>query len=107
MTPSKGDIQRVTDMLVREFHPSRVVLFGSRVYGTPRQDSDVDLLVVLPFEGSPVAVMSKMLARAYEVMQRPFAVELHPRRPLAQGCDPDPVMRDALERGVVLFEAAA
>ena len=78
------DIRRVTEALVREFQPSRVILFGSRVYGTPRPDSDVDLLVVMPFEGSPVALMSLMLASAYRVMQTPFAVEFHPRRPLAR-----------------------
>lgn len=59
------------------------------------------------FEGSPVAMMSRMLARACRAMQRPFAVDPHPRRPLAPGEAPDPVMRDALEKGVVLYEAAA
>ena len=51
--------------------------------------------------------MSEMLARAYEVMETPFAVEFHPRRPLAAGALPDPVMDDALKKGVVLYEAAA
>jgi len=101
------DIQRVTDALVREFHPAQVILFGSRVYGSPRPDSDVDLLVVLPFEGSPIALMSAMLTSAYRVMQRPFAVEFHPRRPIAPGSIPDPLMRDALEKGVVLYQKAA
>ncbi len=107
MSPSAEDIQRVTQSIVREFHPSKVVLFGSRTYGTARADSDVDLLVVLPFDGSPIAMMSEMLAHAYGAMSRPFAVEVHPRRPLQSGCDPDPVMRDALEKGIVLYEAAA
>ena len=107
MHPSERDIQRVTEMLVREFRPSSVVLFGSRAQGSARPDSDVDLLVVLPFEGSPIAKMSEMLARAYQVMETPFAVEFHPRRPLAEGALPDPVMDDALKKGVVLYEAAA
>lgn len=107
MPPTNGEIQRLTETLVREFHPQKVILFGSRAYGTARPDSDVDFLVVLPFEGSPIAVMSKMLAGAYRAMERPFAVEFHPRRPLGEGVAPDPVMREALERGVVLYEAAA
>lgn len=107
MDAATEDIQRVTDALVREFQPRRVIMFGSRVYGSPRSDSDVDLLVVMPFEGSPVALMSAMLASAYRVMRRPFAVEFHPRRPLAPGAVPDQVMRDAMEKGVVVYERAA
>lgn len=101
------DIQRVTDALVREFQPRRVILFGSRVYGTPRPDSDVDLLVEMAFEGSAVASMSALLASAYRAMPRPFAVEFHPRRPLAQGEVPDQVMHDALAKGLVIYERAA
>ncbi len=101
------DIRSVLDAVVREFRPDRVILFGSRVYGDPRPDSDVDLLVVLPFEGSPVALMSAMLVSAYKAMRRPFAIELHPRRPLPAGAAPDPVMRDALEKGLVVYESAS
>ena len=63
-------------------------------------------MIVLPFEGSVLRVMSAMLARAYAAMDQPFAVEVHPRRPQDAGA-PDPVMREALQRGRVLYEAAA
>jgi len=100
----------VTDAVVRDFHPQRIILFGSRAYGTPRPDSDVDLMVVLPFEAAPITMMPRLLATAYQAMKkqkRQFAVEMHPRRPLAPGAQPDDVMRDALEKGIVLYEAAA
>jgi uncharacterized protein len=38
----------------REFQPDRVVLFGSYAHGTQTTDSDVDLLVILPFAGKAV-----------------------------------------------------
>ncbi len=41
----------VSDEIARRFRPERIILFGSYAYGTPTEDSDVDLLVVLPFEG--------------------------------------------------------
>lgn len=44
-------IQRVSDEIALKFQPDRIILFGSYAYGTPTEDSDVDLLVVLPFEG--------------------------------------------------------
>lgn len=38
--------------IVSRFHPDRIILFGSHARGTAGPDSDVDLLVVLPFVGS-------------------------------------------------------
>lgn len=35
-------------VLVEQFHPEQVILFGSYAYGEPTPDSDVDLLVVKP-----------------------------------------------------------
>lgn len=40
--------------LVEQFHPEKVVLFGSYAYGDPTKDSDVDLLVVKPIISSRV-----------------------------------------------------
>jgi predicted nucleotidyltransferase len=34
--------------IVRDFHPTRIILFGSQARGDARPDSDVDLLVILP-----------------------------------------------------------
>lgn len=42
-------------VLVDEFHPEQVILFGSYAYGTPDEHSDVDLLVVKKLEKSSVA----------------------------------------------------
>ena len=39
------------ERIAREFQPERIILFGSYAYGKPRPDSDVDLLVVLAFDG--------------------------------------------------------
>jgi predicted nucleotidyltransferase len=37
-----------TKRLVAEFQPEQVWLFGSHAWGTPNEDSDVDLMVVVP-----------------------------------------------------------
>lgn len=47
-TVSDELLQQMTERLVTELHPEAVFLFGSRAWGTPRDDSDVDLLIVLP-----------------------------------------------------------
>ncbi len=32
---------------LRKINPDKIILFGSHAYGTPRNDSDVDILVIL------------------------------------------------------------
>ncbi len=39
-------LHEMTDRIVREVHPRKVVLFGSHARGTARPDSDLDFLVV-------------------------------------------------------------
>ena len=41
-------------LLLEEFHPQQVILFGSFAYGKPTEHSDVDLLIIKPLEQSPV-----------------------------------------------------
>lgn len=50
--PIRLQIQKMVDRIVAQFHPEQVILFGSHARGTPGPDSDVDLLVVMPIEGS-------------------------------------------------------
>ena len=41
-------LSEVVDRIVRKFHPVKIILFGSWARGSAREDSDLDLLVVLP-----------------------------------------------------------
>jgi len=45
-------IEQMTRRIVRQFHPERIILFGSHARGQAGPDSDVDLLVVMPVRGS-------------------------------------------------------
>jgi predicted nucleotidyltransferase len=42
-------------VLVEQFHPEQVILFGSYAYGEPNPDSDVDLLVVKSIDRNSTA----------------------------------------------------
>ena len=44
---SLAAIRRYARQIAERFHPDKIILFGSYAYGTPRRDSDVDLLVVM------------------------------------------------------------
>jgi len=39
-------IQDILEKLLTSYPPQKVILFGSYAYGTPRQDSDIDLLII-------------------------------------------------------------
>lgn len=56
-------IQDLCNHIVQEFHPDRIILFGSYASGNPTPDSDVDLLVLLPFAG-------KNLRKSLEILTR-------------------------------------
>ena len=103
---SMTDIQNLADKIAREFDPERIILFGSYAHGTPGPDSDVDLLVVLPFEGKPFWKSVEIINR----VDPQFALDLIVRRPddterrFVQG---DPLIHDAIEHGKVLYERCA
>ncbi len=50
-TSVQTQIDRMVQRIVRKFHPEQVILFGSQARGDAGPDSDVDLLVVMDFEG--------------------------------------------------------
>ena len=71
-------IQNVTRQIVQQFHPQKVILFGSYAYGQPTEDSDVDLLVVMDIDESPLHVAAKIAA----VIEHPFPLDIVVRTPV-------------------------
>jgi len=102
ITPAQ--IQRVSDEIVQKFRPERIILFGSYAYGTPTEDSDVDLLVVMPFEG-------KSVHKAIEIegaLRPSFAMDLivyTPERLRERLAWNDFFLREITEKGETLYAA--
>ena len=46
-----GLLDKVVERLTTEFQPEQIFLFGSHAWGTPHEDSDVDLMVIVPKSG--------------------------------------------------------
>jgi predicted nucleotidyltransferase len=97
------DIQALADRIVEQFNPERIILFGSYAIGTAGPDSDVDLLVVLPFEGKNFR-KSLEIVNAVNPM---FSADILARRPddtqwrYRHG---DPLIKEALDHGRTLYE---
>lgn len=45
-------IEEMVRRIVAQFNPDRIILFGSHARGTGGPDSDADLLVIMPAQGS-------------------------------------------------------
>lgn len=58
-----SNIQKIVDTIVREFKPEKVVLFGSHAWGIPKENSDIDLLVLKKDKNKNTREMSIDLER--------------------------------------------
>ncbi len=63
ITPSQ--IRQVSDEIARRFQPERIILFGSYAYGTPTEDSNINILVVMPFEERPAKKATEIRLAVY------------------------------------------
>lgn len=69
-------IRRYARRIAERFHPQKIILFGSYAYGQPHEDSDVDLLVIMPARNQ--------LDQAFQIRRQlpaPFAMDLIVRTP--------------------------
>ncbi len=96
----------ITHRIVEKFHPHKVILFGSYVWGKPHVYSDVDLLVVMDSKASMVQRMIDVADEA-EVRFLPMHILVYTpaelRERLSLG---DDFFSEILTKGKVLFERA-
>jgi len=71
-------IAEMVSRIVKRFHPEQIILFGSHARGHAGPDSDVDLLVVMPFEGSK---REKQIDIRTELHDMPVAKDIIVTRP--------------------------
>lgn len=105
MRVDSATIQDLAQRIGRDFHPERVVLFGSYAAGTPHEGSDVDLLVVMPFEG-------RRARKAYEILRAlnthvPLDIVLRtPKEVRERIAWNDFFLKEIVKKGEVLYESS-
>lgn len=98
-------INEFRDCIVEQFKPTKIILFGSYAYGAPSDDSDVDVLVIMPLEGRCARKSAEILIAT----DPHFPIDLLVRTPeqimtrIALG---DFFIREIIEKGKVIYEAA-
>jgi predicted nucleotidyltransferase len=102
---SMKEIRAVGRRIGRQFKPDKVILFGSYAYGKPTEDSDVDLLVVMPIKGDTI-YKEVEIRMAVDIR---FATDLLVRDPkvIRQRIGwNDFFLKEIMERGKVIYESS-
>lgn len=103
-TISKRAISSFAQKVAKQFNPHQIILFGSYAYGKPTEDSDVDILVVMPFRGRNPEKATEI----WKATKPKFPIDIMVRKPgelkkrLKVG---DFFLREVVENGKVLYEA--
>lgn len=99
-------LQQAVDRIAKRFDPDKIILFGSAARGQEGPDSDTDLLVVMPVNGSKrqQAVQIDLALEGIPIpidliVATPEEVEKH-RETIGT------IIREAIREGKVLYERA-
>ncbi|HLZ73260.1 MAG TPA: DUF4209 domain-containing protein [Dehalococcoidia bacterium] len=102
--PEAAWIREMTDRIVHDFHPLRVILFGSHARGEAGPDSDVDLLIVLPSADDRRGAAIE-IRKALAGVRVPHDIIVTDPVDIAQrGDEPSSVLYSALREGRVLYD---
>ena len=105
-------VPEVTDALLREmvskivkhFHPEKIILFGSRAWGDPTKESDLDILVVMDVDGSPIRKASE-ISRIARPRFLPMDIIVRTSDEIEHRVEiGDPFIKKIMNRGKVLYE---
>ncbi|MDR0843382.1 MAG: nucleotidyltransferase domain-containing protein [Acidobacteriota bacterium] len=96
-------ISHFAQQIVEKFQPNSVILFGSYAYGQPNGDSDVDLLVIMPYAGHP----AEQAIKIRKAVRAGFPLDLIVKSPaeIRRRLDiQDPFIGEIMGKGVLLHE---
>ncbi len=97
-------IRNVCDQIVRGFDPQKVILFGSYANGAPNEDSDIDLLVIMPYDGNELDKMAEVRRALSSAMPLDVLVKT-PTQIKTRIEMGDFFVREIMESGKVLYDA--
>lgn len=101
------EIEGMVRRIVEQFHPEKIILFGSYARGTAGPDSDIDLLVIMHVQGSR---RQKATEIDHSLADREIPLDLLVVTPEQFDRERDmigTVIRPAAHEGKVLYERAA
>ena len=101
---TRRTISVFANQIAKQFNPEKIILFGSYAYGNPTEDSDVDILVIMPFNGRNPEKATEI----WMATKPKFPIDIMVRKPeelkkrIKMG---DFFLREVVEKGKVLYES--
>jgi uncharacterized protein len=102
---TREQIEDFARQIAERYKPEKIILFGSQARGVASEDSDVDLLVMMDFEGTPATVRYDL----WQHLDSRLPVHLIIRKPtdIAMRLEHnDYFVQDIFSEGVVLYPPA-
>lgn len=103
-TATPQTIAIIVERLVRDFMPLKIILFGSQARREADQDSDVDLLVVMPDGTSRRTAQVTIYQTLADLLVAVDIVVTTPTEIQRFGTIAGTILRPALREGTVLYE---
>ena len=108
------DIEKLKPLIVerlKPLDPEKIILFGSYAYGTPNEDSDIDLYIVTKDDFMPQTWREKMkiklkFSKALREMKQYYDIDLitHTRMMYKKFIDLDSMFsREILTKGQIIY----
>src|SRR5438045_8300922 len=105
---AREKIQRLSDAIAAKFAVEKIILFGSHAYGTATADSDVDLLVVMEYEGDQMKPYLEIFAAVEHLIDFPCDMIIWRPTELARRYSQlNPIARESLDSGELLYDRRA
>ncbi len=99
-----GLLEEIVRRLVDGLSPEKIILFGSHAYGYPDENSDIDLLVIIPESGEP---RHRRASKAYSCLwgiTAPVELIVLTRQEIEQGLKIlTSLVSQAIKRGKILY----
>ena len=106
---SNEEIKQLTYLIVEVADPDKVILFGSYVYGTPNEKSDLDFLVIkngIDFSRDDHADLETalILKKWQKNIRAKYDVFFQTERQVNESVDNGGAFVDAVKKGRVVYE---
>jgi uncharacterized protein len=107
VAPLTLQIAEMVQRIVKHCDPDQIILFGSQARGTAHADSDVDLLVVMPVQGSKRAKQVELRCLLHDIYVSKDIIVVRPEELARRRDIVGTVVWPAVREGKVLYARSA
>lgn len=98
------DLEEIKNRIIKALNPLKIILFGSHAWGIPEEDSDLDLLVIMETDETPIKRIVRV-SRLFKKRKLPMDILVKTPKEIEERLRiGDPFFKEVLEKGRLLYE---